>query len=171
MHAFNSIAFGFIIFGNWNGAPLYLIIHLCIQSIAVCRFDKMWDLLAQRCYQPLRWTTDLCTGTNLEYKIYMIVLRDNTSSNISLFKSTMVDDVTCSPPYLAACNSLAMCSFSAIKNRTLELVDLTYVLVALANVVGFLCTSDTITHSSNCAGDMWTSKVGTLHDCTTLCCD
>lgn len=77
---------------------------------------------------------------NLEYNIRMTVSRDNNSSNIALFNSALADDVTCSPPYLAACNSLAMSLFSAIKNQTLKLVALTYDLVASANADGWLRT-------------------------------
>jgi len=98
----------------------------------------------------------------------MIISRDDTSSSITFFNSAQVDTMTYSPPFLVVCNSLAICSFSAIKKWTLELVALGYALVASANVVGFLCTSDMITHSSKYAGDMWTSEVDTLHDCTTL---
>ena len=99
----------------------------------------------------------------------MIVSRDDSSSNITLFNSALADDVTYSPLYLVAYYSLAICSFSSIKNITLELVALTYAFVALSNVVGCLCTSDMITRSSNHARDMWTSRVGTLRDYTTLC--
>lgn len=91
----------------------------------------------------------------------MAVSWDYTSSNIVLFNSSLVDDVTCSPPFLATCNSLAILSFSAIKNHTLELVASTYALVASANAARFLCTSNTITHSTNCVGYVWTFGVGT----------
>lgn len=109
--------------------------------------------------------------SNLEYNIHMTVSRDNTSYYIALLNSAWVDNVICSPPFLSTCNSLAILSFFAIKSETLELVALTYALVASGNGAGFLRTWDTITHYSNCTGDMWTSRVGTLRDCTTLCCD
>lgn len=119
MQAFNSAAFGFIIFGKWNGAPLYLIVHVFMWLIAVWRSDKMHALLAQRCYQPLRWTTDLCMVMNLEYNVCMTVSREDTSFSIACLNSTMEDALSCSPPCLASYNSLAMHSFSTIKNRTL----------------------------------------------------
>jgi len=127
--------------------------------------------LAQCYCQLLRWTTNLCMVTNLKCSLCMIVSRDNTSSSITFFNSTLADIVTFSYTYLDACNSLGMHCFSTIKNHTLKLVALTYAFEALANAVGFLRTSDTITHSSNCAGDKWTSKVGTLCESTTLCYD
>lgn len=131
----------------------------------------MCAFLAQGCWQPLRWTTYFCMVMNLEYNIHMIILRDDTCSSITLFNFALEYDVTCSPPYLAACNSLAIRSFLAIKNLTLEMVASEYDFVASANAVGCLHTLDTITHSSNCPGDMWTSGVGTFRDCTTLCCN
>lgn len=145
--------------------------HVCMLSTTVCRFDKMHALLAQHCCRPLRWTTNLCIVPNMKYNIHMTILRDDTSSSIALFNSTLVDDVTYSPPYLATCNPFSTYSFSTIKNRTLELVTSTYAMVSLANAYGCLRTSNMITHSSICAGDMWTSRVGTLHDFATLCCD
>lgn len=77
---------------------------------------------------------------NSKYNFHMTVSRDDTSSSITLLNSTLADDVTCSSPYFVACTSLAMCSFSAIKNLTLGLVASTYAWVASANVVGCLCT-------------------------------
>lgn len=171
MHAFNSTASSFIIFGKCNGDPLYLIFHVCMWSTTVCRSNKMRALLAQRCCQPLRWNTDLCTATNLEYSFCITVWRANTSFSIVLLNSALSNVVTCSHPCTAACNSLAMHSFSAINNRTLELVASTYALVALANEVGCFHTLDTITYSSNRPRHTWTFRVGTLCDCTTLCCD
>lgn len=101
----------------------------------------------------------------------MTVLRDDTSSSITFLKYSLVDVVTYSRPYLADCNSLAMRSFSAIKILMLELVALTYALLASTNVIRCLHTSYMITHSSNCTRDTWTSGIGTLRDYTTLCCD
>lgn len=132
---------------------------------------KMCALLAQRCFQALRWTIDLCTMTNLKYSFCMIVSRDDAPSSIAFFNSALVDVVACSSPYLAACNSLGMRSFSAIKNITLELVASAYAFVASAITAGCLCTLDTITRSRKRVGDAWTSGVGTLRDYTTLCCD
>lgn len=131
----------------------------------------MCALLTQRYYQLLRWTTNLCTVMNLEYNICMTASRDNTSFSISLLNSALVGVVNYSPPCLVACNSLSMLLFSAIKNQTLKLVALVYALVSLTNVAGCLHTSYTITRSSNYIGDMWASGVGTMCDCTTLCCD
>jgi len=68
----------------------------------------------------------------------LTISRDNTSSNIAFLNFALVDAVTYSPPYLVISNSLAMRSFSAIKNLTLELVALAYAFVASANVVGHL---------------------------------
>lgn len=101
----------------------------------------------------------------------MTASRDDTSSSITLLNFALTNVVTCSPPYFTACNSLTMRLFSTIKNRTLELVAFAYALVASTNVVLFFHTSDTITHSSNYTRDMWTSGLGTVHDCTTLWCD
>lgn len=64
----------------------------------------------------------------------MNVSRDDTSSSITFFNSAQVDVVTSSPPYVAIYKS-AIHSFSAIKKRTLELVALTYTMVASANFV------------------------------------
>jgi len=50
----------------------------------------------------------------------------------------------------------------------LELVPLAYTSVASAKAARCLCTSVMITHSSTCAGDVWSFRVGTLWDCTTL---
>jgi len=97
--------------------------------------------------------------------------RDNTSSSISLFNSSQVEAITNSPPYLAVYSSLAIPSFSTITKRTLELVALTYALVASANDAGCLHTLDTIIHSSNCTGDIWSSRVDIQRDFTTLCWD
>lgn len=171
MHAFNSTTFEFIIFGKWNGAPLYVIAHVCMWLIVVFIYDKIRALLAQHCCQPLRWTNDLHMVTNLEYNLHMTVSRYNTSSSIDLLNSSLVDVVTCSPHCLFACNSSTMFSFSTINNLTLELVALAYDLVASTNAYGCFFTSDMIIRSSNCAGDTWTSRVGTLRDCRTLCCD
>jgi len=85
----------------------------------------------------------------MEYTICMAVTRENTSSSISLLNFALADVVTYSPPFFVACNSLAMRSFSAIKNQTLKLVDLTYALVASSNAARFLHTSNTITCFSN----------------------
>ena len=109
--------------------------------------------------------------TNMEYNICMTLERDNTSSSITLFNSALADAVTYYPPYFATCSSLPICSFSTTKNLTLELVALAYALVASSNVARCFHTSDTITHSSNCVGGIWTSEVGTLHDYTIFCCD
>lgn len=136
-------------------------------------FDKIRALLAHRCCQPLRWKTTLCTVSNLEYNTYMTFSRDYTSSSITFFNFAQENDVTSSPPCLFIRNSLAICSFSAIKKWTLELVDSAYALVASANATRCLHTSHMImiTHSSNYAGDVLSSEVDTPHDCTTLYCD
>jgi len=171
MCAFISTALGFIILGKCNEAPLYLIVHVCMWSTTACKFNKIRALLAHCCCQPLRWTTALCMVPNLEHNAHMAVLRDDTSSSITFFNYSRVDVVTSSLPCLVVCNSLAIRSFSVIKKRTLELVASAYALVALANAIGFFFTSDTITHSLNCAGDVWSSGVDTLRDCKTLWCD
>lgn len=131
----------------------------------------MCAFLAQHFYQLLRWKTTLYIVMNLEYNICMTVLMDNTSSSITLLNFSLADDVTYSHPCLTSCNSLAMRSFYAIKNQKIEMVALTYSLVALANVFGCLCTSDMTTHSSNYAGDVWMSGVHTLCNYITMCCD
>lgn len=77
----------------------------------------------------------------------MAISRNDTSSSIALLNFALVDDVTCSPPYLVDCNSLAIHLFLPIKNLTLGLVASTYALVASTIVVGFLSTSDMITRS------------------------
>ena len=133
-------------------------------------FVKMCNLLEQCCFQPLRWTTDLCTVRNLKYNFRMTVSRDDTSSTIDPLKSTLVDDVTFSPPCFAACSSLAMHSFSTIQNLTLKLVSSTYSLVASTNTTQCMHTSYIIIGSSNYPGDTWTFAVGTLRDCTTFFC-
>ena len=131
----------------------------------------MCALLAHHYSQPLRWTTKLCTVTNLKYSFRMTVLGDDTSSNITLLNYALTNVVTYSFPCLVACSSLAMRSFSAIKNLTLELVASVYALVSSANAGRCLHTLNTNTRSPICTGDTWTSRVGTLRDCTTLCCD
>lgn len=131
----------------------------------------MHALLAQHYCQSLRWTSDLCTVTKLKYIFRMIVSTNNTSSSVTFFNFALVDLVAFSSPSLVACISLAMLSFSAIKNLTFEVVASAYALVASANAVGCLCTSDMFTHSSKYEGDAWTSRLDTLYDFTTLCCD
>ena len=112
--------------------------------------------------------TALCMVPKLEYNACIIVSRDNTSSNIDFFSSVRVDIVTKSPPCLETYSSFTIHSFSAIKKWTLDLVTLAYTLVASAKATRFLCTSVTFTHSSTFAGDVWSSKFGTLWDCRTL---
>lgn len=67
---------------------------------------------------------------NLKYNLRMTVLRDDTSWSIAFLNSALEDVVTFSSPYLVACNSLAMHSFSTIKNLMLKMVALVYALVA-----------------------------------------
>lgn len=170
MCAFNSIALGFINFSKCNGAPLYLIVHVCMWSTTVWKFDKIHALLEHHYRQSYRWTTTLCTVPNLEYNAWMTIWRDDTSSIITFFNFAWVDVVTSSPPYLPSYNSLAIHSFFTIKKRTLELVSSIYALVASSNAARCLHMLDTITHSSKFVIDVWSSRVDTLRDFTTLCC-
>lgn len=119
----------------------------------------------------MRWTTALCTVPNLEYDAYITMSRDNTSSSIAFISSAWKDAVTRSPPDLAIYSSFSILSFLTIRKWTLEIVASTYTLVALAKATGCFHTSIMITCSSTCVGDVWSSKVDTLRDCTTLCCD
>lgn len=140
----------------------------CMLSTTTCMFFKMCALLTHRCCHPWRWMTTWWTVPNLEYNARITVSRDNTSSSISFFSSSRVDIVTKSPPCLATCSFFSIRSFLAMRKRTLELVASTYTLVALAKVARSVCTSITITCSSTCVGDVWSSGVGTLWDYTNL---
>lgn len=88
----------------------------------VCMFVKMRAPLAQHFYNPLRWKTNLCMVTDLKYNFHMIVSRDDTPSSIDFLNSALADVAAFSSPCLAACNTLAMCLFLAMKNLTLEMV-------------------------------------------------
>ncbi len=159
----------FIILGNWNGASLYLIVHVCMWSIAVFRFNNMSALLAQRYCQWLRWTYDLCTVKNIEYNICMTILRDDTSSSITLLNSSWADVVTYSPPLLYAYNSHALVLSSQESNSRASGFVIWF---GSIDQPGWMSTHiDMITFSSNNMGDTWSSGVGTLSECTTLCCD
>ena len=108
---------------------------------------------------------------NLEYNVRIAVSRDSTSSSSMFFSFARTDSVTNSPPCLAVFSSLAIHSFSAIRKWTLELVDSAYALVESAKAARCLRMSDTITQSSYCTRDVWSSRVDTLQDCKTLCWD
>ncbi len=140
-------------------------------STTACMFFKMHSLLAHHCFHPWRWTTAWCMVPNLEYNAHITISRDNTSSSICFFSSARADIFTKSPPCLATYSSFAIRSFSAMRKLTVELVASTYNLVASTKATGCLHMSDTITHSSTCAGHVWSSGVNTLRDCTTLCWD
>jgi len=107
----------------------------------------------------------------MEYNGCMTVSRDSTSSSVSFLNYAREDAITYFPPYFFIYSSLAIHSFLAIRKWTLKLVPSAYDLLPSANSTRCLHSLDTFMHSSNPPGDVWSSKVDNMWDCTTLCWD